>query len=329
MRKAALVAALVVAVVAVAVLVGCGTKVAGVPDTVASVNGQSISSGEYLGQISRRFGQDMLRNMIEQKIVLQWAKEEKVSPTDEQIDKQIETLKREGSYDDQVKYLGEDGLRNEVRAMQARINLARKTLTPTEEEIKQTYDAMKQRYVHPARKQVAIIINSKKSDVEEAAKKLKAGENLDQVSAQYSNRQFSMRGPIKIWVDDSQAGLPQELSQAAKKTKEGGVCKPFALTPPGSPTQYAVLKVLHDQPKANTPLSKVKSEVEDTLLFQKSQSDPDFVNALNERMKDAKVEVNIDQFKDLVYQFKNPPEPQMMMPQPSRAPQPAPKSAPK
>jgi len=322
MKKAALLAVGVAVVITAVVMSGCGTKVSGVPETVATVNGQAISASEYLDQVNRRFGQDLLRSMIEQRIILQWAKEENVEPTEEQIQKQIAILKRDGSYDDQVKILGEEGLKSEIKAMQARMNLAKKFIGVTDADLKQTYESMKQRYVHPARKQVALIINPSKSKIEGAAKKIKAGGDFDAIAAEYSSQQFAaFRGPIKIWVEENQAGMPPELAKAAKETKLGEISEPIPLAPPGSPTQYALLKVIQDQPKANKSFNQVKDEIEEMVLFQKSQTDPEFVKKLNAKLKAAKVDIKIDQFKNLVYTFKNPPEPPpMMMPEPQPAP---------
>lgn len=322
MKKAALLAVGVAVVITAAVMSGCGTKVSGVPETVATVNGQAISASEYLDQVNRRFGQDLLRSMIEQRIILQWAKEENVEPTEEQIQKQIAILKRDGSYDDQVKILGEEGLKSEIKAMQARMNLAKKFIGVTDADLKQTYESMKQRYVHPARKQVALIINPSKSKIEGAAKKIKAGGDFDAIAAEYSSQQFAaFRGPIKIWVEENQAGMPPELAKAAKETKLGEISEPIPLAPPGSPTQYALLKVIQDQPKANKSFNQVKDEIEEMVLFQKSQTDPEFVKKLNSKLKAAKVDIKIDQFKNLVYTFKNPPEPPpMMMPESQPAP---------
>lgn len=261
MKKAALFAlGIAVVITAAVVMSGCGTKVSGVPETVATVNGQTIPASEYLDQVNRRFGQDLLRSMIEQRIILQWAKEENVEPTEEQIQKQIEILKRDGSYDDQVKILGEEGLRSEIKAMQARMNLAKKYIEVSDADLKQTYESMKQRYVHPARKQVALIINPSKSKIEGAAKKIKAGGDFDAIAAEYSSQQFAaFRGPIKIWVEENQAGMPPELANAAKETKLGEISEPIPLSPPGSPTQYALLKVIQDQPKANKSFNQVKT----------------------------------------------------------------------
>jgi len=318
MRKTAII--LVGIAVIALVLAGCGAKIAGVPDTVATVNGKAIDSGAYLSRLSRQAGQEMLRAMIEQQILLQWAEEEKASPTDDQVKAQIEILKRDGTYDDQVKVMGEDGLKTELTVAQARINLAKKFVKVTDKDVSGLYDAMKpQRYVHGERKQVELIINPDSSKIEEAQKKLKEGKDFTEVAGEYNDSRIAMRGPIKLWIDESQTNLPPAVSKAAKGLKVGDVSEQFSISPPAKsaqPSQYIVMKVLALQSKLNLSLKDVKSEVEDAAALQKSQMEPDFSKKLNEKMKEAKIEVKIEQFKDIVNGFKNPPEASpMMMPQ--------------
>jgi foldase protein PrsA len=309
MRKAVFVVA---GLIVIALFLGCG-KSSVVPDTVATVNGEPISSNAYLDQVNRRMGQDVLRGMIEQQIVLQWAKEDKAMPTKEQISRQTEALKKDGYYNDQIKALGENGLENEINVTLARANLESKVSKLTDAELKQTYDAMKGRYVHGPRKQVAIIINNQKNLIEKAAADIKKGKDFDQAAAEYASRQFSSRGPIKIWIEPNQPGMPPDLEKAATYTKVGEVSKLFPLAPPGQPTQFAILKVIGDQPKSDVTFEQAKLEVQDVVLYQKSQQDPAFVKKLNEKMKAAKIDVNIPEFKDIQYAFKNPPEPQPAM----------------
>jgi len=322
MRRAALVVA-GIAVVAMAIS-GCGTKVPGVPGTVARVNGKGISASTYLDQVSRRVGQDVLRNLIEQQIIVQWADEEKTPATKEQVQKQIDILKRDGAYDDQVKMMGEDNLKSEIEAAQARINLARKFTKIAPQQLQQVYDSMKQRYIHGKRKQILAIINPDSIKLEEALKKIKEGKDFDEVAAEYTDRRFSMRGPIKVWVDlDQPAGMPAAIVKAAKDTKMGEVSDVVSFGQPNGPTQSAILKVAQEQPKENKALKDVKPEVESMAALQNSQMDPVFARKLNSQLKAAKVEVDIKEFKDLVYSFKNPPEPSpMMMPQRQAAPRP-------
>ena len=321
MRKAAFVV-IVIAIIA-AVLSGCGgTKVTGVPDTVATVNGEKISAASYLEDLNRRIGQDVLTNMIEQKIIIQWAKDTDVPVTEKQIEKQIDTLKRDGVYDDQVKTMGESGVKSEIEALQARINVAKKLYKPSDKDLAMIYSSMKDRYVHGARKQAALIINPDKKKLEEATKALKKDKDFDEVAGMYTDRRFMMRGTIKVWVDETKSsGLPPSLVEAAKDTKDGEVSKIFSIGQPGQPTQYAILKIVDEQPKSDLSEKDVKDELQNFAALQKAQSDPDFQKKLNEQKKKAKVEVNIDQYKNIVQTFKNPPEPMPMMGMPQQAPQ--------
>lgn len=328
MRKASLV---VVGMAAVAfALQGCGTKVPGVPSNVAVVNGESISATTYLDEVNRRIGQDVLRNMIEQKVIVQWAKEEDVPVTDEQVKKQIAVLEREGQYEDQAKFMGEAGLKSEITAMQARINLAKKFTTINDEDLQRVYDMMKSRYVHGPRKQVALIINSDKGKLDDAAKALKSGKEFEQAATEYTDSRMSARGPIKIWVDEEQAamGFPPELLKNAKSTKINETSKVFTIGQTGQPTQHVLLKVLREQPKESKKWSEVKEELENTAAMQNAQMDPDFQKKLNEKLKDAKIEVKIKEFEQIVQGFKNPPEPSPMMMSPGAAPKPQAKPAP-
>jgi len=308
------------------VLSGCGQnmKVADVPDTVAKVDGQSIPASLYLDQASRRAGREVLTNLIEQSVIVKWAKDEDVAPTKEQIDRQIETYKRDGLYERQVKMMGEDAVKAELEAMQARINVAKKLNKPDDKELQQMYDMMKSRYVHGPRKSVALIINSDKEKVEDAAKAVKEGKSFDDAAAEYSDSRFSMGGgPIELMIENDQPGMPKEPVTAAKKTKVGEPSAVFKFGQPGTPTQYVLMKVIKEQPKSDLKLKDVKDELADAAALQRSQMDPTFQEKLNKKKKDANIEVNIPYLKSVVSSIKNPP-PAPMMSQPAPAPKAAP-----
>ncbi len=94
--------------------------------TVATVNGQPITANELTAQLVRDSGPKSLSSLIEQSIIMQWAKDEKVPVTDAEINAQIDTLKRDGMYEDQVKAVGEEGLKSMLQMRQAMINLQEK-----------------------------------------------------------------------------------------------------------------------------------------------------------------------------------------------------------
>ena len=79
-----------------------------------------------------------------------------------------------------------------------------------------------------------------------------------------------------------------------------------------------MLKVLKDQPKVDRSFNDVKDEVEVSAAAQKFQQDPEFGKKLNEKKKEAKVEIELPDYKEIAAQFKNPPEPMPAMSMPRR-----------
>lgn len=315
MRRLAFVALL--AIVAAIVLAGCGgPKVEGVPGTVATVNGTGISAEDYLGEMHRKMGQQALKTLIERQILLDWAKKDKVAPTDAQVDKYISVLKREMQYDQFVKTLGETGLRQELERRQALVNLSKKMSPVTDKEVKAQYDRMKMTYVHGPRKFVAVIIGMDKKSIEAAAKKVKGGADFDETAQEYS----VSRAPIKTWIDVERKELPAELVAVVKDTKVGAVSKVFALGQTGMPTNYGVLKVMKSEGKGDKSLDDVKGEVEDEVALQKTQPgmDPTFSKAaeafdkkFTDMKKNAKIQIDIPQYRGVIQDFKPAPMPMM------------------
>lgn len=297
-------------------LAGCGTKCGDLPGTVASVNGKDIELAEYVNLMNARIGRDVLSSLIEQHIVAQWAETDGVAPTDAQVEKQIKYLKDERQYDEQVKILGEEEVKRELRNLQARINLSKKYTNISDDELEQGYNGMKTRFVRGPRKYVALIVNADKAKLDKAQKDIKGGKDFDEVAQDYADRRVSPRPPLKMWIVEGQQGMPEALTNAAKKTKDGEVSGVVTLSGQGGDSTHFIMKVLASQGAINKKLEQVRGEVEDAIAMQKSQYDPTFTKQLNEKIKAAKIEVNIPQYKDLVEQFKNPPEqPNMTMPQ--------------
>jgi len=304
MRKAVLV---LVGLAVVLALAGCGTKVPGVPRTVAKVNGTPILSSDYLDELNQQSGRQVLRGMLEQEVLLQWAKELGVPATEEQINKQIEAMKRNLEYADRVKQAGESILKRQLMVQQAVTNLVVKIYKITDKDLEAAYNSpgIKQRFVHGPQKRIAAILALDKKKLDEAAAKIKEGKDFDQVAAEYS---FT-GGVIKDWVNLDGVNMPPSLIKAVEETKTGKVSKVFSLKGPYE--QFAIVKVLAERPKADIKLKDVKAEIEQMVAMQKIQTSPDFQKRLFGQKKKANVEVFISGFENVVPMLKAPPQPSM------------------
>ena len=300
-------------------LAGCGNKVPNVPGNVAEVNGQKITDQRYLAELNKRYGKEVLSSLIEQEILKQWAEKDKVAPTPAQLTSQEERLKRDDIYADQVKVLGEQGLKDEIFTQQVRANLAVKMYKPTEADLKKLYEQAKPNFVHGARKRLAIIPGDDKAKLEDALKQIKDGKDFDEVAvAMLPPGAMGASAPIKLWLSDDQKGVPANIIDASKKTKLNEVSSIIEMKSmdPKAPTQYLIFKVLAEQPKADLKFADVKNELEEVAAMQKAQMDPGFEEKLNAKKKEAKLDIKIENLKSIAQDFKNPRpayNPQMMM----------------
>lgn len=129
-RRSLLVLA-VLSILAIA-LTGCGRK------RMVTINGDRVSTDEFNQRVQavpvqtptgpQMAGAYVLQQVIQEKIVQQLAKEKGLQPTEEQINKKIDTLKKQ-SNGDLTKTLAQNGmtmdsLKTKIQIEQAYINLA-------------------------------------------------------------------------------------------------------------------------------------------------------------------------------------------------------------
>lgn len=309
MRRTLVVAAAFAA--SVVLFSGCGVKVKGVSGTVATVDGKSISSQEYFDTLHRRYGKDMLTGLMQNALLEKWAEDEKAPVTDKQVAVQVEILKRNGVYNDQVKQVGEDAINREMRAVQARINIAKKLEPVTKEELSKAYENMKPGFVHGPRVQVEVLVNPDETKVNDAKAALDKGRDFDEVAAEFGTNPMGGSSTIKIWVDLEKPGLPKNIVDAAKDLKVGKYTDVLGIGPKGKTTQFLIMKAIDKQKSADLKLAQVKDEVESNVAVAKFQQT--MTEKLRDKMKEAKVDIKVDSLKDVKYRFMYPPEPQMGM----------------
>lgn len=313
---------LAVVVILGIVLVGCGSKQAGLPASVAKVDGNSIPGSMYYEYLSAAWGRQVLPMLVEQQVLQNWASKEGVPVTDKQLDKQIENMKRDGTFEDQVASVGtEQALRDRYREIQARVNIGEKLYKFTDSELLTIYNnpAMKRRFVHGPRKRVEIIVSTDPKKIAEADKAIKGGMDFDAAAMKYSDPQFVMGGPAKTPVSLDKGQGPEGLQKAAKDTKLNEVSKPFSFVAGQFGILNGMLKVLGDQPKADLKFAEVKDEIKAMAALQKASTDPTFQKKLDEQKKKADIVIELPQYKYMVDSIKNPaPQAGMGMPQQMR-----------
>lgn len=296
MKKTAIFA--VAAVAAALMLAGCGKDI--VPNTVATVNGEAITGEKYFTTMEKFAGENVLRNLVEQAFYMQFAKDEGVAPAETQVAKQLEMLKEQPGFDDQLKVLGEDFVKEQLYAQQAQMNLAKKFIKCTEDELKSAYEMQKTLYVHGPRQQISAIIGTDKDKLQEAKVAAEEGKTFDELAKEYLDPMFGTT-PYKFTAEDGniQTPLSDEAKKEIKSLKSGKVSKVVNISPEGQPAQFAIFTITKEIPASNKKLEDVKDEVTSMVAMQKSQSDPDYQKKVSEKKKAAKIDIKVEAFKSI------------------------------
>lgn len=152
-----------------ALLSGCGSK------AVVVVNGEKITREELQAEVEKVAGEQVLTNLIMEKIILQAAKKEGVYPSKEEVDKELEFQKRENpTFLEDLKKRGltlEDYKRRLIASL-AEINLLTKGIEVTDKEIEKAFKENK-----PLLDKVRLrwIVSSSEEEIKKAKEKLNSG----------------------------------------------------------------------------------------------------------------------------------------------------------
>lgn len=307
-------------------------KVAGVPNnSVATVDGINVTKQEYQTLLHNSYGRQALAELCEQKILEAWAKDEGVTPTKEQIEKEIQKLKDDGQYEDVVEQLGEEALMSMIKDQLYKTNISKKLFAPTDEEIKQAFEYFQDEYKHGPRKLAFIVIGQDKKTLDEVYKTV---ESLTDAAATEKKVKEAVKEydsekqprTATLWIGDEKSGAPEAIVKAVKDLKIGDKSKVSELKDLG-PAMYYFVVIKKEEGAADKKLEEVKDELTDKVAIMNSMTKPEFKDALQKRKENAKINIKIQKFEDVAEMITQPaPD---FGPAPAPAPAPEPKKAPK
>lgn len=298
------------------VIAGCGNQVKEVPKTVAEINGQKISASELLEESYRKAGKQVLTGMIERQILIQWAKDDGVPVDDKQLTALIDIEKEIGSYDQQAEIYGEKQVKEEMKAVQAMINIVKKSGKITDKELKEGYERYKKGlFEHGDQKQIEAVLGQDKSKLDTLVTDLKGGMKLYEAGIKNGLIFAGQPSPRRIWIDVDSKGEAPEIMSALKATKAGEVSEPLKLGGAQGPSQYIVFRVIAERPKASKTFDEAKSTLEAMLCRDYFMGNPDMQKQFIEKKKSAKITITDKNLEDAAYGFKYAQEtPQAALP---------------
>jgi parvulin-like peptidyl-prolyl isomerase len=302
-------------------------------DVAATVNGKTVTLGEVDAAIKQQTqGQEaalsplelanarlqVLDNMIKQEVLFQRADKEKLAPTDDEVNQEINSQKQQaGTQEAFQKALQQAGQTEQAYRDDVRKRLAIQKLldrydnkidAPSDKEIQEFYDSNKARYVNERGVGLAAIIvdprdngaaNDAKNDIEAQTKinsiyqRLKSGGDFATIAGEQSEDPNTVRngGDIGFFTEDDlkRAGFPAELISRffGNEMQVGDVTPPTK----GSDGRVSIFKLTARRLQAeNLTLDnpEVRKDAADNIISQRKT----LVNAalLEVAVREAKIE---------------------------------------
>ena len=263
-------------------------------DFIANVNPLQVRP-EFAGVL-------MLNDLINKRLILQWATKTKDLPSDAEINAEAEAAEKQPAVQQALAshMITEDALRFDLRVQRARYNIAvgGQTITPTE--LETYYQKNAARYGTPERWGLATIRTTKRLNLLKVEDALRAGKPFADIAKQYSDDPNArLKGGELGVVNANDPALPAPLREAVKKLKTGEVSPPVKVAFPQGNVWF-FMRLTSKEPATLPPLASVRKQVEQQALLERAGGYADADKKIGEYRQSAKIEINLPGYQALM-----------------------------
>jgi parvulin-like peptidyl-prolyl isomerase len=302
-------------------LAGCKkSTVASVSGNLGSVNGEPITDQEFYGYLQRKpvifaavrgqqiqvqvadtLGIQTMRDLVQQKLLLEVAKEEGVLPSKDDVDKELESRRKQNpNYITTMEHAGLslDEIKQDVLLALASEKILTKGVTVTPDQAKQYIQANKKAFSNPPQAKLLVIVVKSDADKAKADHDLKSGQSFPAVAMTYSTVQNARQngGAYPQTNIPEMPPLLQKLVAATPADKATDWQKDH-----DNWVKFFVQSKTPAKPVPVTP--ELVTAVQRELAKKKSPNGPDFQKRLLQKIQTAKVELTQPNYQESWNQY--------------------------
>lgn len=188
-------------------------------ETVAEIGNKTISRQEWLSELEERYGEETLRDLVDQEVVLQMADDYKIKVSDKAIERELNIYKAMYSSGENGPK-SEDKWKQQIKYSLLLEELLTKDVKVSEDDMKAFYEQNKSLFDLPASYHVSQIVVETKKEADAAVKELKAGSSFDVLAMERSIDEFSANQGGDIgFINEEDERVDPQVVEAAKTLK--------------------------------------------------------------------------------------------------------------
>ena len=249
-------------------------------EIVATIDNKDISRQDWLDEMEARYGESVLREMIDQMVIEQTAKKHRISVSKQEINRELTLLKTTSFLSEQDS--DEEYLKKQIKNSLLLEEVLTKDAVVSEKKMKQYYQQNKSLFNLPTTYHLSQIIVKTKAEAQQTIKELKQGSSFSVLAMERSIDEFSANQGGDIgYVSNEDEKVSTNILIEVDKLKVGNWSQPLK-TADG----YAIY-FLHEQiPAKEYSFNDVKSQIRRQIALEEMDA-PVTVDAF---WKEAKVE---------------------------------------
>lgn len=262
--------------------------------TAAVVGKETISDAEWVAALKQKYGQQVLQDMINRKVVFQEAERQGITADPKMLEKELAQIRESyGSENDRdfeqalMRQAGTtiEALTQEITYQWLLRELATQEISVTEEQIQTFYNNNPERFTQPLQVRLWQIVVASKQEADVVVKELKQGANFQTLAKERSiDSLTAASGGDMGWISLEKSDLPDDA-----KTMLADLSKGKNSSPVKQDDQYVIYHVAERREAKQTAFDQVKDDLRREMAFAQVESLDTFMERLRESVG---VEIN-------------------------------------
>lgn len=236
-------------------------------EKVAVIGDRSISRQEWLNELEKRYGKDVLQDMVDQRVVKEIADKNKIFVSNKEVDQEFRLS--QGTYSAPVQSkMDEQKWKSQIKYNLLLEEILTKDAVVTEKEMKKYYKRNQNLYKVPSVYHLSQIVVKTKSEADKAYNELSQGSGFSALAMERSIDEFSANqgGDIGFISKESEQ-YPESYIQTAQDLKTGKWSKPIKVD-----QGYAIIK-LHKGIKGKSfSFADVKNQIRRQIAMEQMKT---------------------------------------------------------
>ncbi|WP_260288350.1 peptidyl-prolyl cis-trans isomerase [Peribacillus aracenensis] len=189
-------------------------------ETAAKVGSKDISRDAWINELEKRYGEDVLEEMVDKEVVKQAAEKYKVKISDEELDRELKMMKTMYGTAGQNLNKSNDQLRQEIQSSLLLEKLLTKDVSVSETAMRNHYDKNKDIYRIPTAFHISHITSSTKKQADQIVRELEKGVPFDVLAMEKSLDEFTAnQGGDMGYISQDNEKVSKEYITAAENLK--------------------------------------------------------------------------------------------------------------